>query len=396
MSESLVLVLNCGSSSLKFAIIDHTCGAEVLHGQAERLESAEASLTVKSADGKTNIPIADANHSRAISEIVKVVQRVDGLVEKIKAVGHRVVHGGELFHKSMLINDATITQLRECEHLAPLHNPANILGIEAAREVFPDLPHTAVFDTAFHQTMPSKACIYPLPYDLYKDHGIRRYGFHGTSYRYVSQQAAVELGRDESELATVIAHLGNGASVAAVDGGKSQDTSMGMTPNEGVVHGTRCGSIDPSIPEYLVQNLNMSMDEVSDILWKKSGLLGISGLSNDCRSIEEAAAGDHELSQLALEIYSYRLAKEIASLVVPLGRLDALVFTGGIGENSTLIRGEVIRQLGFLGLELDAAANERCIRGQQGRISTESGPAVLVIPTNEELMIAQDAAAFIA
>ncbi|WP_027856688.1 acetate/propionate family kinase [Marinobacterium jannaschii] len=396
MSESLVLVLNCGSSSLKFAIIDSSSGDQVLQGLAERLFSNEAQLIVKIDGEKTVYKINQADHAVAINKLVAVIRGIEGLSARISAVGHRVVHGGEFFRASTLITDQVIDTLRQVEHLAPLHNPANLLGILAARDAFPTLPHTAVFDTAFHQSMPAKAYIYPLPYELYIHHGVRRYGFHGTSYRYISTQAAQMLGKPEADTALVIAHLGNGASVAAVEGGKGLDTSMGMTPNEGVVHGTRCGSIDPSIHEYLCQRLDIGIEEVHDILWKQSGLLGLSGISNDCRTIEEAAAKEHSRSQLALEVYSYRLAKEIASLVVPLGRLDALVFTGGIGENSSLIRAEVLQQLRFLGIELDSAANEHCIRGNSGLISRAGSTAALVIPTNEELMIAQDAAAFIA
>ena len=396
MSESLVLVLNCGSSSLKFAIIDSNSGNEVLQGLAERLFSSEAQLIVKMDGAKTVYNITEADHSVAINKLVSVIRGIDGLSARIAAVGHRVVHGGEFFRASTRITDQVVATLQQVEHLAPLHNPANLLGILAARDAFPTLPHTAVFDTAFHQSMPAKAYIYPLPYELYIHHGVRRYGFHGTSYRYISARAAQMLAKPESETALVIAHLGNGASVAAVDGGKSVDTSMGMTPNEGVVHGTRCGSIDPSIHEYLCQRLDIGIADVHDILWKQSGLLGLSGISNDCRTIEEAADKDHTRSKLALEVYSYRLAKEIASLVVPLGRLDALVFTGGIGENSSLIRAEVLKQLRFLGIELDEAANESCIRGNSGAISRAGGTTALVIPTNEELMIAQDAAAFIA
>ncbi len=395
MSESLVLVLNCGSSSLKFAILDPHGGREVLQGIAERLFSSEAQLSVKYNGEKTLYPIREADHGQAIQTLVAIIRGIDGLSARIAAVGHRVVHGGEFFRESMLIDEQVIATLRQCEHLAPLHNPANILGIQAARAAFPALPHTAVFDTAFHQTMPPRAYIYPLPYELYIHHGVRRYGFHGTSFRYVSAQAAQWLDKPLEDTALIIAHLGNGASVSAVQGGRSLDTSMGMTPNEGVEHGTRCGSIDPGIHRYLCQRLDMGIEQVHELLLKQSGLLGLSGLSNDCRTIEAASDRDHERSRLALEVYSYRLAKEIAALVVPLGRLDALVFSGGIGENASRIRAAVIEQLGFLGLQLDPAANARRVRGESGPISLPGAVSALVVPTNEELMIAQDAATFI-
>ncbi|MCV6590622.1 MAG: acetate kinase [Marinobacterium sp.] len=429
MSTSLVLVLNCGSSSIKFAIINPQTGDEILTGMAERLFSPEAQLIFKhqalqeqisqqqipqeqalqeqalqeqvlqkqtlqkQAPQKTIAPLPEADHRAALKAVVEFIQQQPGLNSQIKAVGHRVVHGGEQFRGSVLITDEVQQQIASCNHLAPLHNPANVAGIEIAREVFPGLPHTAVFDTAFHQSMPAKAFIYPLPYKLYEEQGVRRYGFHGTSYRYVSQQAANMLQRPLDNSAMIIAHLGNGASVSAVLDGRSVETSMGMTPNEGIVHGTRSGSIDPSIHEYLAKQQNLSIDQINDMLWKESGLLGISGLSNDCRTIEEEAVKGHERAQLALEIYSYRLARMIASMVPALGRLDGIIFTGGIGENSEQIRADVLRQLRFLGVELDEARNHNTIRGASGAISTEGSTVkVLVIPTNEELMIAQDAA----
>lgn len=393
-SEALALVLNCGSSSIKFAIINPLSGHEVLQGLAERLFSPQAQLIIKQDGEKSVLAIDNAGHQQAIEAIVKQIKQQPSVAAQLVTVGHRVVHGGEKFSASTLIDDTLVNEIQSCNHLAPLHNPANVSGIQIARLAFPELPHIAVFDTAFHQTMPEQAYIYPLPYELYEEHGIRRYGFHGTSYRYITAQAAEALNKPVEETALVIAHLGNGASVAAVKGGQSMDTSMGMTPNEGIVHGTRSGSIDPSIHEYLAHHAGMHISEINNLLWKESGLLGISGLSNDCRSIEEAAADNHERAQLALDIYSYRLAKEIASLVVPLGRLDAVVFTGGIGENSSLIRANVVQQLGFLGVQLDESLNQQTIRGAQGPISTaDSSNQALVIPTNEELMIAQDAMA---
>ncbi|WP_028292992.1 acetate kinase [Oceanobacter kriegii] len=396
MSTSLVLVINCGSSSIKFAVIDPQFGDEVLTGQAERLFSEGAEIAFKQNGEKTRVSLPNAGHDEALVAVVEFIQQQPGLGESIKAVGHRVVHGGEFFRESMLITDEVADKIGQCNHLAPLHNPANLAGIETARKVFPDLPHTAVFDTAFHQSMPAKSYIYPLPYKLYEENAVRRYGFHGTSYRYVCVQAATMLKRPLEDSAMVIAHLGNGASVCAVKNGESMETSMGMTPNEGIVHGTRSGSIDPSIHEYLAKQLDMNIDQINDMLWKESGLLGISGLSNDCRTIEEAAEEGHERSQLALEIYSYRLARTIASMVPALGRLDGVVFTGGIGENSDVIRAETLRQLQFLGIDVDAARNKATIRGGSGEITTDASPVkALVVPTNEELMIAQDAVRFV-
>jgi len=393
MSETLVLVLNCGSSSIKFAVINPQTAEEKLQGIAERLFSPEAQLVIKQNGEKTVQPIADADHALAISLIVMEIHRQPEIAAALTAVGHRVVHGGEEFSDSILLDKDVLARIRHCNHLAPLHNPANVSGIETALAAFPQLPQIAVFDTAFHQSIPEQAYIYPLPYELYQRYGVRRYGFHGTSFRYVARQACQLLQRPVEQSNLIIAHLGNGASVSAVKNGKSMDTSMGMTPNEGVVHGTRSGSIDPNIHQYLAQRVDMTLSEIDDLLLKKSGLLGISGLSNDCRKIEQAAAEGHQRAQLSLEIYCYRLAKEIASLMVPLGALDALVFTGGIGENSSLIRRSVIEQLGFLGLSIDEEANEDKVRGASGLITDPQGVAALVVPTNEELMIAQDAAA---
>ena len=388
--NSLILVLNCGSSSLKGAVLDSGTGTVLLSCLAEKLNANDAFITFKHHGDKTQISLSSQpNHTGAISTLMQALQQ-HGLNEHIVAIGHRVVHGGERFTQATLIDEAVLADIARCVSLAPLHNPANLLGIRAAQAVFGTLPHVAVFDTAFHQTIPQPAYLYAVPQALYREHGVRRYGFHGTSYRYVAQESARFLQRDSKGLALVIAHLGNGASVCAVQDGQSRDTSMGLTPLEGLVMGTRSGDIDPGIFAFLHENKGMGIAEITDLLNKQSGLLGLSELSNDCRTLEEAAANGHSGAQLALDIFAYRLAKYIAAMTVATGRLDALVFTGGIGENSELMRAKVVQQLGFMGLALDNTANAAARFGQAGIISPEGQkPLVLVIPTNEEWMIAQ-------
>jgi acetate kinase len=392
MSSSHVLVLNCGSSSLKFAIIDINSGAEVLSGLAECLAEQEPLIKYKHNGTKQTITLNDGDaHQVAIARLVELVKQLD-LDKNLIAVGHRVVHGGEHFTHSVLITHDVLDAIKQTSSLAPLHNPANLLGIEAAQHAFSSLPQIAVFDTAFHQTMAPEAFLYALPYSLYKQHGIRRYGFHGTSHYYVSAQAHKILALDESNSRVISAHLGNGCSVTAIKNGHSVDTSMGLTPLEGLMMGTRSGDIDPGIFSFLVNHLKYSPTQVDLLLNKQSGLLGISELSNDCRTIEEAAAQGNEQAMLALDIFCYRLAKQIAAFVVPLGGLDALVFTGGIGENSDVIRAKVVSQLSFLGLSLDPDKNLAARFGQQGIITSSTSPCAIVIPTNEEWVIASDAA----
>ncbi|WP_462179867.1 acetate kinase [Pseudoalteromonas gelatinilytica] len=392
-SPQHVLVLNCGSSSLKFAILDATTSDEVISGLAERLGSDTPSIKYKYNGEKQLIELAKGQaHDAAIAELVKLVNEL-GLADNLIAVGHRVVHGGEHFTESVLIDDNVLTAIEKTAALAPLHNPANLLGIRTAQQAFSTLPQIAVFDTAFHQTMPNIAYLYALPYSLYKEHGVRRYGFHGTSHYYVAGEAAKLLGKEREQTNVISAHLGNGCSVCAIKDGKSVDTSMGLTPLEGLVMGTRSGSIDPGLFTFLTQQLNYSVQEIDDLLNKQSGLLGISELSNDCRTIEEAAVEGHPQANLALDIFCYRLAKQIAAFLVPVQRLDALIFTGGIGENSDIIRDKVITQLGFLGLECDEAANLAARFGKEGLISKGKAHAkAFVIPTNEEWVIANDAA----
>jgi acetate kinase len=386
-----VLVLNCGSSSLKFAVIDPGTSAEHVSGIAQRLGSPEASLDVKRNGTKSSRPIPGALHDEALHAVVDVLREL-GLADGLVAVGHRVVHGGSKFAGSMAITPEVIAKVEECIPLGPLHNPPNLVGIRISQNLFPGLLQVGVFDTAFHQTMPPVAYTYPVPQEWLEVHGVRRYGFHGTSHRFVARDALRLTGLPADDHRLVTAHLGNGCSAAAVKDGKSVDTTMGLTPLEGLMMGTRSGTIDPAIIGHMAEALGRSAKEVLDVLNKKSGLLGVSGLSNDMRTVEEAAAAGHERARLALDLFCYVLAKTIAALVVPLGRLDALVFTGGIGENSTTVRARTIAHLGFLGLALDDAANSTHGRSQNGRITTGTRPQALVVPTNEELMIAEDAA----
>lgn len=386
-----VLVLNCGSSSLKFAVIDPDTSVEHVSGIAQRLGSPEASLDVKRNGTKSTRPIPGALHDEALHGVVDALREL-GLADDLLAVGHRVVHGGSKFAGSMAITPEVVAKMEECIPLGPLHNPPNLVGIRIAQSLFPDLLQVGVFDTAFHQTMPAVAYTYPVPYEWLEQHGVRRYGFHGTSHRFVAREALRLAGLPADDHAVVTAHLGNGCSAAAIRNGKSVDTTMGLTPLEGLMMGTRCGSIDPAIVGHVADATGKSAKEVLDALNKKSGLLGVSGLSNDMRTVEGAAAEGNERARLALDLFCYVLAKTIAALVVPLGRLDALVFTGGIGENSTTVREMTIARLGFLGLTLDPAANASHGRAQHGRITNGTRPQALVVPTNEELMIAQDSA----
>ncbi|MCG9696323.1 acetate kinase [Shewanella sp. Isolate11] len=393
MSNKLVLVLNCGSSSLKFAIIDALTGDEQISGLAECFGLEDSRIKWKVDGQKSEAKLgAFTAHREAVEYIVtQILADHPQIAEQIQAIGHRIVHGGEKFTHSVIIDENVIHGIEDCAALAPLHNPAHLIGIRAAKASFPKLPQVAVFDTAFHQTMPAHAYVYALPYKFYREHNIRRYGMHGTSHLFVSREAAKALGKDLSDTNVICAHLGNGASVTAVKGGKSVDTSMGLTPLEGLVMGTRCGDLDPSIIYHLVDRLGYTLDEVNNIMNKQSGLLGISELTNDCRGIEEGYEQGHKGATLALEIFCYRLAKYIASYTVPLGRLDALVFTGGIGENSDVIREKVLNLLEIFNFEVDKERNLAARFGKQGQITTDNGPIAMVIPTNEEWVIAEDA-----
>ncbi|MBQ4799001.1 acetate kinase [Pseudoalteromonas sp. MMG006] len=388
-----VLVLNCGSSSLKFAIIDANDGHEIISGLAERLGADAPSIKYKYNGAKTVIELgANQAHAEAINTLVTLIKD-HKLDEHLIAVGHRVVHGGEHFTKSVLIDDAVIEGITKASSLAPLHGHANLLGISSAQNSFTGLPQVAVFDTAFHQTMDEVAYLYALPYKLYTDYGVRRYGMHGTSHYYVAGQTAKLLNQPIEQSNFISAHLGNGCSVCAIKNGESVDTSMGLTPLAGIVMGTRSGDIDPGLFNFLTTQLDYNAKQIDNLLNQESGLLGISELSNDCRTIEEAAVAGHKKAQLALDIFCYRLAKQIAAYMVPLQRLDALIFTGGIGENSDIIRANVIKQLGYLGLNCDEQSNLNARFGNQGIISaSDKMPKAIVMPTNEEWVIALDAA----
>ena len=393
VSDNLVLVLNCGSSSLKFAVIGAKSGEEHISGLAECFGLEDSRIKWKAQGGKNEAKLgAFTAHREAVEYIVKtILAGQPELAAQIKAIGHRIVHGGEKFTRSVIITPDVIQGIEDCASLAPLHNPAHLIGIRAAMASFPALPQVAVFDTAFHQTMPEKAFVYALPYKLYREHGIRRYGMHGTSHLYVSREAAKVLNKPISETNVIVAHLGNGASVTAIKGGKSVDTSMGLTPLQGLVMGTRCGDLDPSIIFHLVDQLGYTLTEVNNLLNKQSGLLGISELTNDCRGIEEGYQDGHKGATLALEIFCYRLAKYIAAYTVPLGRLDAIIFTGGIGENSDIIRAKVLDLLAIFNFTVDETKNKAARFGHDGIITADNSPIAMVIPTNEEWVIAEDA-----
>lgn len=388
---SYILIFNCGSSSLKFSLMDEASEKVEASGLAERLGETGAIITTNWNDEKIPANLGDGSgHKEAVEHILAFLKE-KGYLEKVKAIGHRVVHGGIKFKDSALIDDAVIAQIRKCIPYAPIHNPANLIGIEAAMAACPSLPQVAVFDTAFHQTMPETAYLYAIPMELYRDHNIRRYGFHGTSHRYIAERTVAELGLDVNNSAIISAHLGNGSSLASIKNGQSVDTTMGFTPLEGLVMGTRAGDVDAGIVKFLSSNLNLNVDEIDALLNSKSGLLGISELSNDCRTLWAAAEEGHRGAQIALEIMIYRLAKKIVSFIVPLGRLDALVFTGGIGQNDLMTRKKVIEYLGFLGYKLDDAANEATIRGKEGIIGeSPTFGKVMVLCTDEELMIVRD------
>jgi acetate kinase len=388
-----VIVLNCGSSSVKFAIINAETGEAGLSGIAESLGNQDASLSYK-IDGKKNMLALPekAGHTEALNAIRSVIAQT-GVVPI--AIGHRVVHGGEKFKQAALVDKTVLAAIEEYASMAPLHNMANLKGITTAQEAYPNLPHVAVFDTSFFQTMPKKAFVYALPMALYKDHGIRRYGFHGTSHKFILDSTAAQLNKSVEDTSIISAHLGNGCSVSAIEKGQAVDTSLGFTPLEGLVMGTRCGDLDPSLPGTLQQKLGKTAEEINDLLNKQSGLLGISELSNDCRTLEEAALNGHEGALLAIEIFCYRLAKYISGYMIAVPTLDAIVFTGGIGENSSLIRETTMGYFKHFGVAIDEQKNLDARFGNAGEISAPSSSTkVLVVPTNEEWVIAAQAAQF--
>jgi acetate kinase len=389
-----ILVLNCGSSSIKYQLIDMEREEPVLGGAVERIGEAEPILAHRWLDGTASHPVAAANHDDALMHVRDaVLDPSRGGVEDesaIAAVGHRVVHGGEHFVQSVPITDEVEKIIQEYAALAPLHNPPNLDGIRAGRRFFPNVPHVAVFDTAFHQTMPPHAYLYALPYELYEKDHIRRYGFHGTSHRYVAQRAAELLEKPGDGFTGITCHLGNGCSIAAVAAGKSVDTSMGLTPLEGVAMGTRSGDVDPAIPFHLIGRMGMSVADVDQMLNRKSGLLGVSGVSNDLREVQTAAENGNDRAEKALQIFAYRIRKYIGAYLAVLGRADAVVFTGGIGENADAMRARILRGLQGLGMDLDEGKNRECVGGEEGPISAADSPIkLLVIPTREELLIAR-------
>ncbi|MBD7913333.1 acetate/propionate family kinase [Clostridium cibarium] len=389
-----ILVINCGSSSLKYQLFDMETENVIAKGIVERI-GIEGSMLVQKVEGKDkfilNKPME--NHKIAISFVLDtLIDKENGVIksmDEIAAVGHRVVHGGEKYSESILIDKKVKDSINECSKIAPLHNPPNIVGIEACEELMPSTPMVAVFDTAFHQTMKKDVFLYALPYELYEKHGIRKYGFHGTSHKYVSEEAAKYMGRNISDLRIITCHLGNGASLCAIKNGESIDTTMGFTPLEGVVMGTRSGSIDPAIPLYLMSELKLTIDEVGNILNKKSGVLGISQISSDFRDIETAYKNGDERAILAFNIYHNSIKKQIGAFIAELGGVDAIVFTAGVGENGPITRELILKDLEFFGIKIDKKKNE--VRGEFKEISTDdSNVKVFVIPTNEELVIARD------
>ncbi len=397
-----VLVLNCGSSTVKFQLID--TDAELIaknedrflaKGVVEKIGTTEALIRFQSGQNKATIKVAEIlNHKSAVEECLNLLRSGDapliGGQDNIGAIGHRVVHGGEKFSGSQLMTEPVVEEIRECIELAPLHNPHNLNGYQVCRQLLPEVPQVAVFDTAFHQTMPPSAYLYGLPYLLYRRHQIRRYGFHGTSHRFVAYRFRQLFNLQKETTNLITCHLGNGCSVCAIEAGKSVDTSMGFTPLEGLVMGTRCGDLDPAIIVHLMAKEDLSLHEASSLLNKQSGLYGISGVSGDMRELQEEAQAGHTRAQLAIDIFTYRVRKYIAAYCGVLGKVDGLIFTGGIGENAPLIRLGSCERLGFFGIDIDQEANAG-VSGAEGVISTAgSRVKVCVIPTNEELLIARD------
>ena len=385
--SSNILVLNCGSSSIKFAIFDMSKQEVLISGLAERLYESQPNINWK---GQFNgeATINDQGHQAALDKLAYLLKEWN-VLDSLSGIGHRVVHGGEKFSASTLLNEDNIKALNTISHLAPLHNPVNMLGIEACHQLLPDLPQVAVFDTAFHQTMPEHAYLYAVPQAWYEDHGVRKYGFHGTSYRYIAQACAEQLNKPEEELNIICAHLGNGCSASAILNGKSVDTSMGLTPLDGLIMGTRCGSIDPGLIEFMMKAENASIEDIMTTLNKKSGLLGLSGCSNDMRTLlVEEESGNEKASQ-AINAFCYRIARELSASSASLPDIDAVVFTGGIGEHAASIRQRIINFWPNAKITLDQDLNEQS-GNEQGLISLPDSPKVMVIATNEELMIAQD------
>ncbi len=389
-----ILVINAGSSSLKYQLFEIEKEQVLAKGLVERI-GIEGSMLTHTAQGKEKLEIKEpmSDHKQAMGYVLgALTDKEYGIISdmsEINAVGHRVLHAAEKFSDSVIINDAVMDAIRECIKFGPLHNPANLMGIEACQATMPNTPMVAVFDTAFHQTMPKKAYLYGLSYDAYTEYGIRRYGFHGTSHKYVSQRLPKLMGKDKKDLKIITCHLGNGSSMAAVDGGKCVDTSMGLTPLAGVVMGTRCGDIDPAIVTNLMREMNLNSDQMSDYMNKKCGVLGISGVSSDFRDLQKAAAEGNERAATAIEVFCYGVKKYIGAYAAAMGGVDAIIFTAGIGENDAVIREKCVSGLEYMGVKLDSELNK--VRGKEMRLSAEdSRVQVWCVPTNEELMIAED------
>ena len=393
-----VLVINCGSSSLKYQLIDSETEVALAVGLCERIGIDGRLNHTPNGGEKVVIEQAMPDHEVAIRMVLDALTNENyGVIknlDEIDAIGHRLVHGGEKFTKSVIIDDEVIAGVEECSPLAPLHNPANLIGVRACQAIMPGVPNIGVFDTAFHQTMEPVAYMYGLPYEYYEKYKVRRYGFHGTSHSFVSKRAIQMLNLDPDNSKIIVCHLGNGSSISAVKNGKVVDTSMGMTPMEGLVMGTRCGDMDPTIVEYLAHSLNKSLEEVMVILNNKSGVLGISGVSSDFRDLDKASNEGNERAKLAVEVFSYRTAKYIGSYIAAMNGVDAIVFTAGLGENNIVVREQVLNHFGYMGITLDKEANQ--IRGEEKIISTpDSKVTVAVIPTNEELAIAHETVALL-
>ena len=388
MSDRNILVINSGSSSIKFALVNEDQDEFLLEGLAECIGFPEAVVNWKENGVKKSMNLNGADHAGALAKILPVVQEVSH--GKLTGIGHRVVHGSAHVTKASLLTPEVIKVIEEAAALAPLHNPPGLMGIEASLAVYPELPQVGVFDTAFHQTMPEYAYRYAIPEYLYTEHHIRRYGFHGTSHLYVSRKGAEMAGLPVDDSCWLVAHLGNGCSTTAVVNGESRDTSMGLTPLEGRVMGSRSGDVDPSLQIHLHRTFGWTAQEVETMLTKQSGLLGVSGLSNDMRTLIEASEQGHERAALAIEIFCYRLAKSLAALSCALPKLDGLLFTGGIGENASLIRRKTLDHMRIFNFKLDDAANQACTRGAAGKISLDGHPLVMVVPTNEERQIANE------
>lgn len=390
-----ILVLNCGSSSVKYKLIDTATDNVMAEGGVEKIGLPDGFLKYKLADGSKAIKeLGLVDHKGAVKAVLDILTDPElGCIssyDEIDAVGHRVVHGAEKFSKSVLITDEVLQQVKECYDLAPLHNPANVTGIEAVEEILPGIPQVGVFDTAFHQTMPAKSYMYALPYRFYKEDGVRRYGFHGTSHRYVSGRVCEILGVDIEKQRIITCHIGNGGSITAVFHGKSIDTSMGLTPTEGLMMGTRVGDVDPGALTFLMKKHNLTVDQLQTIINKESGVLGVSEISSDMREIEAAVNAGDERAKLALDMYEQRIIKYIGAYAAEMGGVDIIVFTGGVGENQTGLRANVCAPLSFMGVTLDKDVNAKT-RGTETVISTpESKVSVVVVPTDEELMIARD------